>query len=412
MSTVSRLNRRISTGAGWASLALLAASLSACGGGGDGTPTGTLKLALTDAPGCGYEHVYVTVTQVRVHQSANATGAQSEAGWNVLDIPPQRIDLLALTNGVLNELGSLPLPAGSYQQIRLVLANNPGSPSPSNPLANALVLTSAPATEVALTTPSAQQSGFKLQANFTVNAGQVADMVLDFDACRSVVRAGNSGQYNLKPVVSVIPRLTTAIEGYVNPSLASAVVVSTRDSSGNLRSTIPNTTTGKFTLAYLPEDTNYTVVVSGQGLTTAAVTGVPVSLATGVTTLNTSGSAINPATSPTGTVSGTVRNSSSTLLTEATVAATQTLSTGQLIDVASTAVDPTTAGYAFTLAVNPPLKASYSSSGSHVFAADSASVGGAYDLRGTATGYTSQSTLPGTTLTSGGTLTKDLVLAP
>ena len=44
-----------------------------------------------------------------------------------------------------------------------------------------------------------------------MTGGQLADMVLDFDACRSIVQAGKSGNYNLKPVVAVIQRLTTAI---------------------------------------------------------------------------------------------------------------------------------------------------------------------------------------------------------
>lgn len=164
----------------WAGLGLIAAGLAACGGGGGGDSTpqqGTLKLAMTDAPACGYDHVYVTVSKIRVHQSA--TAGATDSGWSELAIPARRIDLLSLTNGVLQELGSLPLPAGKYQQIRLVLADNPSNPTSVNPLANALVL-SGSTNEIALTTPGSQQSGFKLKANFNVTGGQVADMVLDF----------------------------------------------------------------------------------------------------------------------------------------------------------------------------------------------------------------------------------------
>jgi hypothetical protein len=277
-------------------------------------------------------------------------------------------------------------------------------------LANALVL-SGSTTEIPLTTPSAQQSGFKLQARFDVQSGQVADMVLDFDACRSIVKAGASGRYNLKPVVAVIPRLTTAIEGYVDPALASGVVVSTRDPDDNLRATVPHPVTGKFTLAYLPANSNYTVVVAGQNLTTAAITNVAVSLATGVTTLNTAQTPIVPSASAMASVAGVVSDSSA-LLTEARVSASQTLSTGQSVQVASMGVDPVTAEYTLALPLAAAVKAPYVSGSPLVFTTDSM-VAGRYNMNGTATGYTTQSTNPVLDLgVAGSTTVKDLVLAP
>ena len=67
------------------------------------------------------------------------------------------------------------------------------------------VLAADPANPIPLTTPSAQQSGLKLNAKpFDVAEGQTVELVLDFDAARSVVRAGNSGKYLLKPVITVI----------------------------------------------------------------------------------------------------------------------------------------------------------------------------------------------------------------
>lgn len=383
--------------------AVVASTLVACGGGGSGSASeGTLKLAMTDSPGCGYDHVYVTVSKIRIHQSN--TASDSDRGWREIVVSPQRrIDLLGLTNGALQELGSLPLPAGRYEQVRLVLAGNP--------LDNALVLTGT-TNEIALTTPSGQQSGYKLQAHFDVTGNQVADMVLDFDACKSIVRAGNSGNYNLKPVVAVTPRLTTQIEGYVDPAIASSVVVSTRDPDNQMRATVPDST-GKFILAYLPENTNYTVVVSGTGRTTAAITGVPVSTAIGSTRLNDATTPISPATSTTAQVAGTVKNSGGTLLLDASVLAQQSLSTAQLLDVGWAPVDPATAQYSLTLPLAAPVKATYVSNGGPLsFATDSVTPG-FYSVYGMATGYTTQSTLPGTTLgTAGSTTTKDLVLTP
>jgi Domain of unknown function (DUF4382) len=406
MQHSSRIFKTVS----WTGLGLVASGLVACGGGSSTPANGTLKLAMTDAPACGYDHVYVTVNKIRVHQSATADGNEP-TGWNELTIPTQRIDLLSLNNGVLQELGSLPLPAGTYQQVRLVLADNPANPSTFNPLANALVL-SGTTNEVALTTPSGQQSGYKLQASFDVQSGQVADMVLDFDACRSIVKAGASARYNLKPVVSVIRRLTTAIEGYVHPSIAANVVVSTRDPDNKLRATVPDPITGKFTLAYLPENTQYTVVVAGQNLTTAAITNVPVSLAAGVTALNTALTPIQPAPSAMATVTGVVTNTSSLLLTDADVAARQNLSTGQALDVASMGVDPTNADYSLALPLAAAVKAPYVAGSPLTFTTDSM-VAGRYNLTGTATGYTTQSTNPLVDLGAQGiTTVKNLVLTP
>jgi len=383
--------------------AVATATLVACGGGGGNASTGTLQLAMTDSPGCGYDHVYVTVNKIRVHQSATADDGAS--GWQEVIVPiPQKIDLLSLTNGVLQELGSLPMPPGRYEQVRLVLSNAT--------LANALVL-SGTSNEVALTTPSGQQSGYKLQAHFDVAANQVADMVLDFDACKSIVRAGNSGRFNLQPVVAVTQRLTTQIEGYVDPAIASSVVVSTRDPDNQLRATVPDSSTGKFVIAYLPENTRYTVVVSGTGRTTTAITGVPVSTAIGSTRLNTPASPIAPQVSPTAQVMGLVSDTSNAALTEASVNAQQTLSTLQTLDVAWGNVDPANASYTLTLPLTAPQKAGYvAQDGPLNFSADSVAPN-RYQVFGSATGYTAQATDPAVTLgAADSTVTKNLMLAP
>ena len=182
--------------------ALIATTLVACGGGGgSGTPgpattasTGTLSVALTDAPACGFDAVNITVSKVRVNASASA--GETDAGWTDITLNPARkINLLNLTNGVLDTLGQTPLPAGHYSQLRLVLDAH----------ANTVVPTGG--TEQALVTPSATQSGIKLTREFDVAAGQQVDLVLDFDACKSVVTQGK-GRYLLKPVVKVVPTFT------------------------------------------------------------------------------------------------------------------------------------------------------------------------------------------------------------
>jgi hypothetical protein len=359
------------------------AALAACGGGGGGgsdAAMGTLSVALTDAPSC-YEHVYVTVEKVRVHASGAAGDA--EAGWQDITLAtPKRIDLLNLTNGVLEELGSTALPAGSYSQLRLVLAEN----SASAPLANAVQPIGGAL--VPLRTPSGMQSGLKLQVHFTVEANRTVDLVIDFDACKSVVKSGNSGNYNLKPVISVTPRFTTSIQGYVTTTMTlSATAVSAQKDGEVVRSTVPDAS-GKFVLSFLPGGT-YTLVITSDNRATGVITSIPVSTATSVTTVSGTATAIVLPVSTMSTVSGTVTatassgsTTSTVAVTDATVTALQDLTGGPTIQVASTAVDADLATYTLRLPAAAPVRAPYSAT-ALTFAPDTP-VAGKYRLQATA----------------------------
>ncbi len=230
--------------------ALVALGLSGCGGGGgqaNGYGAGTLRLALTDAAACGYDNVFVTVEKVRVH--ASGTAADADSGWHeVVLATPQRVDLLTLTNGTLLPLGETPLPAGKYTQMRLVLGSTAPAGSPAGTLANSIKPTGG--VETALTTPSGMQSGLKMNIDIDVPADKVADFAIDFEACKSFVKAGSSGQYLLKPVLSVIPILSDAgqrIVGYVDAAAATAgAAVSVQLNGVPVRATVANATTGQF----------------------------------------------------------------------------------------------------------------------------------------------------------------------
>src|SRR5450756_555876 len=98
----------------WLTASLLALLVTGCGGGGGGgggSAPGTLGVSLTDAPACGFDAVNVTVVKVRAHQSSSAS--DTDAGWADITLNPARkINLLNLTNGVLDTLGEPPLSAG------------------------------------------------------------------------------------------------------------------------------------------------------------------------------------------------------------------------------------------------------------------------------------------------------------
>jgi hypothetical protein len=361
-------------------------TLWGCGSSGSGGMggTGTLKVSMTDAAPCGFDQVNVTVSSVRVHQSATAN--ENDPGWSDITLtPPKKINLTALMNGTLDELGQTPLPAGHYTQLRLVLAPN----SPTEPLNNSVVPASIN-TETALKTPSAAQSGLKLIHEFDVAPGTLVDLVLDFDACRSIVTTGNGG-YILKPVISVIPTIVSGeITGYVDPALAGSNPMVYAELGGQVvKSTIP-AQDGSFTLSPLQQSSivgNYDVVITADDHVTAAIQSVPVS-AQGVTTVSTSGEPILLDDSMTHTVSGTVTPASA----EARLRATQTFASGPTIEVRSVSANLSDGTYAMTLPTGDPLLGDFGDGTLPITLTPDSTVAGLYMLEASADGYQTQST--------------------
>jgi len=379
------------------SVLAVAALVAACGGGSNGTGsgtgtgvstgTGTLSLSLTDAPACGYDKVFVTIEKVRVHQSSSA--GDNDAGWSeVALVAPQRVDLLTLNNGTLLPLGQTELPAGTYTQMRLVLAPN----TAASPLANAIMPTGG--AETALTTPSGQQSGLKMNVNIAVPAGEVADFAIDFDACKSFVKAGNSGKYLLKPVLSVIPIVSPAgqrIVGFVDPSLANTgTTVSAQHAGAPVRATPPDAT-GRFVLYPVPVGI-YDLVITASGRVNAVMTGVPVGdssstvIGSDAARLNTPLSAASYIASGMVTVKGNAAN------TGGAVRAMQALSGGPTVEAGYSAANASTGSYSMLLPADAPAKLAYSA-GATTFAFSSTDqVPGVYTLQASAPTYAVKST--------------------
>ena len=369
-------------------LAAAACLLAACGGS-DSDPAvnapaaGTLRVALADAPACGYDEVNVTVERVRVHQSGSA--ADEAGGWSEVVLNPvKRVNLLDLTNGVLEELGATTLPAGTYTQLRLVLSSN----NATTPLANSVVPTGG--AEKPLDTPSGQQSGLKINTQINVASSQLTDVVLDFDACKSVVVAGNSGRYLLHPVLSILPRVATsglAVEGYVAGAIATgSTSVSLQQAGVVARSTAPDAN-GKFLLSPVPAGT-YDLVITASGRVTSIVTGVPVA-ATGKTVVNASTSPINPATSATRTASGNTTTTGSATIPSATVRALQAIG-ASTIEVIARPVDADTGAYSFTLPIVAPVKTAYVAGATTLTFAPEAAAAAKYTLEARVSGKPTQ----------------------
>jgi len=155
-----------------------------------------MQVRMTDTTGP-YDAVLVDVKSVQVSSG-------NDSGWISLFTNAGIYDLTKLVNGVDTFLASGTLPSARISQIRLILGTN-----------NSVVVNG---TSYPLKTPSAQQSGLKLNVNYTMVAGINYVVLLDFDAGRSIVKEGN-GSYLLKPVIRTTTSATNgAIKGIVTPA--------------------------------------------------------------------------------------------------------------------------------------------------------------------------------------------------
>jgi hypothetical protein len=192
---------------------LMVMPLVSCGGGGSGTAgtTGTLSIGLTDAP-AGYDAIYVTIEEISVHHEVT--------GWETILtlIPVQTLNLLDLVGGDIHDLGVAELKAGHYNQMRLKLSTEHDDAQnireELHKYANYLIFEGERA-QIELKVPSGLQTGIKLVNGFDIIASGSTELFLDFDALRSVVQAGNSEQWLLKPTIKVLETLTNSVSGTV-----------------------------------------------------------------------------------------------------------------------------------------------------------------------------------------------------
>src|SRR3989442_2846461 len=278
----------------------LAIFLMSCSG---GSKPGTVNTSISDPPTCAapqgpYRHVYVTVNDVLIHQSASASA--NDAGWihlaPGLKDNPLQVDLLGVANQCfLAMLGSAEIDAGTYEQIRVVLAPNTANVNNNKcgNVANCLMLTSDPSnTPQALQLSSESQTGIKIPSgqiaggSFTVGSGQTKDLNIDFDACASVVVQGN-GQYRLKPVLhagqvslqSASSSISgTIIDGSAAPIVGGNTVVALEQAHGTLVMEAVPASNGSFVFCPVADGMYNLVAVaidgSGNTYAATAITGV------------------------------------------------------------------------------------------------------------------------------------------
>jgi len=183
--------------------------LLACDGGGSGSGSssgevGTLSMSLTDAMSNKFNAVYVTINDVQVHMKGSGKANNS---WQSVSAPnlPKTFNLYDLTNGVREEIGLADLATGSYTQMRLIIDTVPDDGinelSEAHPYANYVIDTDDNYQELKI--PSGINTGIKIVHGFTISTDQTTELILDFNAEKSVVVAGDSGNWLLSPTIKV-----------------------------------------------------------------------------------------------------------------------------------------------------------------------------------------------------------------
>lgn len=231
----------------------------------------TLSASLVDGP---FRTSGGTVTAVNIAiAKVEALGADGGVQTIATFSPSQQVNLLNYQTSALS-LGTATIPAGSYSQLRFVLDTS----NPSN--TSVTIDDNGVSTTYPLTVPSATGAGFggntstdsgdgagtsgiKVRVSLDAQAGQSYGFVIDFNAAESIVSAGQSGQWLMKPVLVATAQSTSGgISGVVKNNAGTAVANAEVDAEQG--TTIVNAgvtdSNGNFQINALPAG-SYTLVV-------------------------------------------------------------------------------------------------------------------------------------------------------
>lgn len=202
-----------------------------------------LQISLTDDPGP-YQAVLIDVKEIRINFTTDTS-----SGWqNLANVNTGQYDLLKLVNDHDTVLVNADIPTGRIQQIRLVLGTE-----------NFVKIGGQ---LIKLETPSAQQSGLKLNIHQEVSAGILYKLLLDFDVAKSIHKTGNN-KYMLKPVIrTVMEAVGGSIKGWVLPdTLKTAILaiqgpdtIASTFTGSNGGYLIRGLNAGTYSLHFIPSD--------------------------------------------------------------------------------------------------------------------------------------------------------------
>jgi len=208
-------------------------------------PQGRLKISLVDSPALlptGTEKINLTISSVEVHSS--------KVDWDTVVTTPHTYNLLELVNGVTAILADTSLQTGSYTQMRLKISD-------ASIVINGVTYD--------LVVPSGEETGIKL-LNFEIKANTITELIIDFDAEKSVKQSGT--QYILHPTYKVFEKTASgSISGQVydadigpQEGIGGALVLAITDSD---TSSTFSDSTGYYKLILLPGIYNLSAWATG-----------------------------------------------------------------------------------------------------------------------------------------------------
>ncbi len=217
---------------------------------------GTLRISLTDAtfPIEYIDEANVTITKIEIRKKDDHDGFAYEDNngypFMILLEDTLEYNLLELRNGVMAELVELGIPVGSYDLLRLYVAE-----------ASIVVKDNG---TYDMKVPSGAQTGIKIfiKPVITVQGGLTTDLLLDFNLEKSFVLKGNVNTpagihgFNFKPVIRAVNNSTA---GTVHGMVSDTGSVALKDASVRIMAadttlaTAFSDTTGFYALPGIPE---------------------------------------------------------------------------------------------------------------------------------------------------------------
>ncbi len=224
--------------------------------------TGQLRLLLSDSPVDDADEVNLRVARVEVRRVTD-TGSE----WVVLWRGDREFDLLSLQNERTAVLADNVLRVGTYDEIRLILAEGSGSPigAPGYRSPCDIVIDGV---SYPIKVPSGEQSGLKMKGEIEIKRDTLTLILIDFNVRTSVVQRGKRMEFLLKPVVKMYPvQISGSISGDVtddaDDSALAGVTISAQQDGNEMLST-RTASDGSYKLIPLREGL-YDVVASKTG---------------------------------------------------------------------------------------------------------------------------------------------------